>query len=625
MAEKSDGYLQRGRPGRLRGRDFNPGDFPFDAFEFEERDKNEKPVIKVKKPWELDLNGVTQGMFIGYEGTGDPTDPDEGDRRVYIDGDEISFQEYTNGDWSSVNQVKLGGVDGDGVFAPFLSCRGIYNPLADIPDSEVFPAESFRIFNFENDLEDQHGVDDWDTKLLVGYSSDIKKFGTYSLISSTSSNKARLYSNESWTPGTDQAAGAYIYIDEIGASIAAIPLHLYAVDGSSNIDSIYLQPKPDGLRLSVTKGNTTTNRTVCSALELDEWHYLALVYDASEDTVYVVVDNTIYEESTFSGTWGTPINSYIAVEACLAEYDTTFYLDEVLFSLDTTIDPDVFVQHYQHNVAWNTDYSSQDLALISASGGEVKANGYRVLTTNDEGSGNGLDADTLDGAELSTDGTLGDNSDTAVPTEKAVKTYVDNNAGGGVELPGDVLYLVEDDSYIEDGDLDGEFKGWKISGLVLNPSDVIVLEVYSRSSSTDRVVAGLHASSHTYFTDLPDDYAGYGFDGYVGTLRIYYRLASPGEINNLYLGVNAMGYNQDFYGHGSIYIISGGKTDLSTLDPTITEVKFGNAVYDTYETTEDVRRWNSTEYPTTMYGITVDSSRNVSAVAPLAVGSGWIW
>ena len=32
--------------------------------------------------------------------------------------------------------------------------------------------------------------------------------------------------------------------------------------------------------------------------------------------------------------------------------------------------------------------------------------------------------------EFSTDGTLGDNSDSAIPTEKAVKTYVDESGGG---------------------------------------------------------------------------------------------------------------------------------------------------------------------------------------------------
>lgn len=42
------------------------------------------------------------------------------------------------------------------------------------------------------------------------------------------------------------------------------------------------------------------------------------------------------------------------------------------------------------------------------------------------------DGDLVDGAELSTDGTLAGNSDTAVPTEKAVKTYVDANAASSV-------------------------------------------------------------------------------------------------------------------------------------------------------------------------------------------------
>lgn len=40
------------------------------------------------------------------------------------------------------------------------------------------------------------------------------------------------------------------------------------------------------------------------------------------------------------------------------------------------------------------------------------------------------DADSVDGADLSTDTSLG-TSDTLVPSQNAVKTYVDNNAGGG--------------------------------------------------------------------------------------------------------------------------------------------------------------------------------------------------
>lgn len=50
--------------------------------------------------------------------------------------------------------------------------------------------------------------------------------------------------------------------------------------------------------------------------------------------------------------------------------------------------------------------------------GKVKIEGDLTLDT-------GATAD-----EISTDGTLAGDSDTAVPTEKAVKTYVDANAGG---------------------------------------------------------------------------------------------------------------------------------------------------------------------------------------------------
>jgi len=58
----------------------------------------------------------------------------------------------------------------------------------------------------------------------------------------------------------------------------------------------------------------------------------------------------------------------------------------------------------------NTDYDNSDvLAKIKAV----------------DGSGSGLDADLLDGAHKDTDVNLSGNSDSSVPTEKAVKTYVD--------------------------------------------------------------------------------------------------------------------------------------------------------------------------------------------------------
>jgi len=57
-----------------------------------------------------------------------------------------------------------------------------------------------------------------------------------------------------------------------------------------------------------------------------------------------------------------------------------------------------------------TDYENSDVL------GKIKAV---------DGSGSGLDADLLDGAHKDTDVNLSGNSDSSVPTEKAVKTYVD--------------------------------------------------------------------------------------------------------------------------------------------------------------------------------------------------------
>lgn len=50
-------------------------------------------------------------------------------------------------------------------------------------------------------------------------------------------------------------------------------------------------------------------------------------------------------------------------------------------------------------------------------------------------------ADTLDGATKSTDGTFASNSDSKIPTEKAVKTYANGTTGTGyTKLPGGIIF-----------------------------------------------------------------------------------------------------------------------------------------------------------------------------------------
>lgn len=58
--------------------------------------------------------------------------------------------------------------------------------------------------------------------------------------------------------------------------------------------------------------------------------------------------------------------------------------------------------------------------------------GEKIWHTGNMSHGSGLDADTLDGSHKDTDGTLSGNSDSSIPTEKAVKTYVDTKTTHGL-------------------------------------------------------------------------------------------------------------------------------------------------------------------------------------------------
>lgn len=87
---------------------------------------------------------------------------------------------------------------------------------------------------------------------------------------------------------------------------------------------------------------------------------------------------------------------------------------------------DMFAMVDTNVPGWETKRISKVQVMASPGpiGGTFPSPGdFSVLT---------LGGDTIN--EFSTDGTLSDNSDTAVPTEKAVKTYVDAAIGNAVQL-----------------------------------------------------------------------------------------------------------------------------------------------------------------------------------------------
>jgi len=64
---------------------------------------------------------------------------------------------------------------------------------------------------------------------------------------------------------------------------------------------------------------------------------------------------------------------------------------------------------------------------LTVSDENILLDGQTIWTEANDGDGSGLDADKLDSAEKSTDGTLSSNSDSKIPTEKAIKTFVGSN------------------------------------------------------------------------------------------------------------------------------------------------------------------------------------------------------
>lgn len=118
--------------------------------------------------------------------------------------------------------------------------------------------------------------------------------------------------------------------------------------------------------------------------------------------------------------------------------------------------------------------------------------------------------------EFSTDGTLGDNSDTAVPTEKAVKTYVDGAAGGGESLDEtfDIGKTIDgadsEANAMQVGDATDKMKFWSASNVsYIETSDANTITIDSDS------VLNLYADSHINL--LPDgetdDYVAFNSTG----------------------------------------------------------------------------------------------------------------
>ena len=304
---------------------------------------------------------IGYSITIGYAGTGTIASPDEGDRRIYIDEDEIGFEIYTDGTWSTERQIALGGIDSNSNFRPFLACRGILGDITDSPLLDPIPGRGFHLFKFDNNAEDQHGVDPWTVTLgAFVYDAGTKWEGTHSL--SPSAVLLNAWYAGGWAVG-DSVTACFMFRDEDYAVVG----HDIIEWGIGN-DQITIEYRSTHkMRFSITK-NTTVTYVESAVLSQSNWHFVAITYNSDTDFGYLRVDD-VETELDPNGAWGAGTVSIYLTFPGGGSYHR--FLDDLLISHDTAMDPDLFFQHVNRDVAWTADYFAPDVLLKPKPGGRV--------------------------------------------------------------------------------------------------------------------------------------------------------------------------------------------------------------------------------------------------------------
>ena len=305
-------------------------------------------------------------IWVGFAGGGTYDSPNEGDRRIYVDDDEITFQIYTKGAWSTERQIVFGGVDANSNFRPFLACRGVLGDITDSPLLDPIPSRNHHLFKFDNNAEDQHGVDPWTvTTGAFVYSSGIKWEGTHSLSPSATLLAANY--DGGWAVG-DSVTGAFMFRDDSTTQIAGDVLIWKSTVGNDRITLFYTSSQE--MILSTDQGATETSVT-SAALSANTWHFVGVTYDSVANKAYLRVDDVEYS-FTPTGSWTQTTGLFYLYVQGSGTYQHR--VDDLLLSHDTAMDPDLFFQHVTRNVAWTAIYAALDLLLKPKPGGRVVIN-----------------------------------------------------------------------------------------------------------------------------------------------------------------------------------------------------------------------------------------------------------
>jgi hypothetical protein len=317
---------------------------------------------------------ISYQLTIGYYGTGTESSPQEGDVRIYLDGDEIRYEIYTNSAWSTERRIRIGGADANGNFIPFLSCGGLLSDLDDAPTDDPVPADSsLRLFKFDGNMQDQDGVDPWTINLgTAGYNSALEWEGTHCLAPVDSLLNAQ-YSN-GWTVGSDATVAFRLRVDDSDITNSGLVLlHDYVL--YNDYITIRYEYYNGGHRIEVTvskSGTVTTFRS--QILSKSVWHFVGFFYNSTSNLAYLRVDDQVFS-ATPSGAWGSAVSAPVFLELVGGTFGgSTYerYMDDLLISPSYATTADRLRQHYERGRPWTAEYAIEDVLLVPESGGVVR-------------------------------------------------------------------------------------------------------------------------------------------------------------------------------------------------------------------------------------------------------------
>jgi hypothetical protein len=316
----------------------------------------------------------TSTLYVGYNSStgGTVLVPHEGDTVTYLSGVTISFLEYTGGAWVSTNGIVLM-LAIAGLMCNMVGCGGIYSPGNPPTDTETLPSPFFRVFNFENNYQDQFGVDDWAADLYIICSTTQKKFGTRSLYNDGSNTTIQKHTTTVFTCGESQAVACWCYIDFQAAYTKEIISMIFSAN-----DSIKLFYNGSTSLFTLQfKQNTTILSISSDSVTGAAWNYIGFTYNKTTNIAYLVINNKIYV-LTLAGTFGASVGTYTFFYTKWYETgnkELTCYLDELLFYQNKYLNPNLLAQHYTHNVPWVTTRSKADIYLRPDTDGRLLTDG----------------------------------------------------------------------------------------------------------------------------------------------------------------------------------------------------------------------------------------------------------